>query len=180
MRFNMFFLSLLILGLVACGSEESNEEESSEETTEETTENTNEETTENEYQILEPVTWNFSTEMLEENTYKVTYEATIDPGWYVYSQFLNDGGPIPTTVYFDENAAVVNTSEVEEMSDHVNDGYDKMFDMDVKKFSHSVVFSQTIEVSEATTLTGEVEYMTCDSIQCIFPDPAKFELALGN
>lgn len=180
-RFLIFFLFVAIFSLVACGgSEESNETdgENTEETTEDTTSNSEE--TVSEFQILEPVSWSFTSTQLEGNKYQLTYEATIDEGWYVYSQYINDGGPIPTGIIHDENDMVVSVSQANETSNHMKDGYDEMFDMDITKYGHSVTFSQTVEVSGPTTLTGYVEYMTCDSIQCLFPDPATFEFNIGG
>lgn len=182
-RFLMFFLSILMIGLVACGGNEETDSESEEGTTEETkTEETEvtEESNEGGFQILEPVTWSFSSAQLEGNKYQLTYEATIDEGWYVYSQYINDGGPIPTAILHEENDMIVSVGQANETSNHMKDGYDEMFDMDITKYAKSVVFSQTVEVSGPTTITGYVEYMTCDSIQCLFPDPAEFEFNIGG
>lgn len=179
-RFLMFFLSILFVGMVACNSSVSSEEEteSTEEESSETT--TEEETVESEFQILDPVSWEVSFNDMGENAYEIVCEASIDEGWYVYSNTVDAGGPIPTSIIMDSNSAIVAVSEMVESSDHVKDGYDEMFDMNIKKFSHHVTFSQVVEVSEPTTISGYLEYMTCDSIQCLFPDPAEFNFSLGQ
>lgn len=180
-RFLMLFLSLILVGLVACNSSESTEEkdESNEETAEGSSEESTEEISE-EFQILDPVSWEISINEMNENAYEIICDATIDEGWYVYSNNVDAGGPIPTSIIIDSNAAILSVSEMVEISDHVKDGYDEMFDMDIKKFSHHVTFSQVVEIAEPTTVTGYVEYMTCDSVQCLFPDPAEFSYALGQ
>ena len=54
-------------------------------------------------QILEPVTWSFSSEKVSDTEYDLIFTADIDPEWAVYSQFIGDDGPIPTTFTFEEN-----------------------------------------------------------------------------
>ena len=54
-------------------------------------------------QILQPVKWKFESEKTGENTYTIKCIASIEHGWFVYSQFLKEGGPIPTSFHFNEN-----------------------------------------------------------------------------
>ena len=37
-------------------------------------------------QIFEPVKWDFSQKQISENKIQLSFKATIDDGWYVYSQ----------------------------------------------------------------------------------------------
>ena len=53
-------------------------------------------------QILKPVKWTFETENLGNGDYNLIFKASIDDGWYLYSQFIEEGGPVPTTFYFEE------------------------------------------------------------------------------
>ncbi|MEJ6694957.1 MAG: protein-disulfide reductase DsbD family protein [Chitinophagales bacterium] len=125
-------------------------------------------------QVLEPVKWVYTAEKLEENQYKITFNATIEDGWYVYSSSVDEDGPIPTSIYFDENESLGALSDIEESGEETKDGYDDMFDMDIKKFGHAASFSQVININGAATITGYLEFMTCDSMQCLFPDPIEF------
>lgn len=127
-------------------------------------------------QVLEPVKWEYTTESLGENQYKITFNATIDDEWYVYSSTVAEDGPIPTTIYFDENEALGELGAVEESGDVTKDGYDEMFDMDIKKFGHAASFSQVVNITGPATVTGYLEFMTCDAIQCLFPDPIEFTI----
>ena len=54
-------------------------------------------------QIFEPVKWDFSQKKVSENTIELIFKATIDDGWYVYSQTL-------------EILAVTNTGKVPAMT----------------------------------------------------------------
>ena len=56
-------------------------------------------------QIFNPVNWEFNTKNLGENSYELIFEAELDDGWSIYSQFVEEGGPIPTTFEFEENEA---------------------------------------------------------------------------
>ena len=125
-------------------------------------------------QILEPVKWVYTAEQLEENQYKITFNATIEDGWYVYSSSVDEDGPIPTSIYFDENESLGALSDMVESGEETKDGYDEMFDMNIKKFGHAASFSQVFNIKGAATITGYLEFMTCVSMQCLFPDPIEF------
>lgn len=45
-----------------------------------------------------PVNWSYEIVKVSDLEYELVFTATIDDGWYVYSQFLEDGGPIPTSI----------------------------------------------------------------------------------
>ena len=66
-------------------------------------------------QIETPVTWDLSQERISENEMNLVFDATIEDGWYVYSQKIGDNGPIPTTFEFDSNDAVEFIGETEEI-----------------------------------------------------------------
>lgn len=164
-----FILPILALSSVFFYACDGAPKEVSEEVIEETVEETVD-------KILDPVKWEYSTEKLGENEYKITFEATIDDDWYVYSNNIAEDGPIPTDTYFDENEFLGEVSEMEESGEVTKDGYDEMFDMNIKKFGHAATFSQVVRTTGATTITGYLEFMTCDAVQCLFPDPIEFTI----
>ena len=53
-------------------------------------------------QILTPVKWETSYKQVSEDEFLLVFTAKMDQGWYVYSQYLEDGGPIPTGFFYDE------------------------------------------------------------------------------
>ena len=127
-------------------------------------------------QVLEPVKWTYATEKIGDNEYKITFNASIEDAWYVYSSTIADDGPIPTSINFDENEALKSVGAIVESGEVTKDGYDDMFDMNIKKFGHAATFSQTVKTSGPTSLSGYMEFMTCDSVQCLFPDPIEFTI----
>ena len=127
-------------------------------------------------QVLEPVKWTYATDKIGDNEYKITFNASIEDAWYVYSSTIADDGPIPTSINFDENEALKSVGAIVESCEVTKDGYDDMFDMNIKKFGHAATFSQTVKTSGPTSLSGYMEFMTCDSVQCLFPDPIEFTI----
>jgi len=172
MKTNLLMLFIATFTIFSCSS---NTENSSEEEVIEVVEEVVEETHQ-EIQVLEPVKWEYTTEKVSENEYTITFNAAIDPHWYVYSTNIEGMGPIPTTFYYDDSTAITAFSEVSENGEVTKDGYDEMFDLNIKKFAKAATFSQTITTSGPATITGYLEFMTCDSVQCLFPDPIEFEV----
>lgn len=165
----LFFAALTSLFFVACGStsETSTDETIVEETTHEETPT---------IQVLDPVQFTFTSEKIGDLEYNLIFTAAIEDGWYVYSNSIEDDGPIPTTIVFEEADIIESYGEVIENGDITKDGYDELFDMDIKKFGHSATFTQTVKLSETGTFSGYLEFMTCDSMQCLFPDPVEFSV----
>ena len=54
-------------------------------------------------QIFNPVQWEFSKEDLGNSEYDLFFTATIDDGWYLYSQYVEEDGPLPTSFTFYES-----------------------------------------------------------------------------
>ena len=64
-------------------------------------------------QVLEPVKWQFSLEKVNETQVMVVAEASIDRGWHLYSTDLPAGGPIPTSLNFEEAPGLTPTGALE-------------------------------------------------------------------
>ena len=132
--------------------------------------------------ILEPVSWSFEVQPQEDGTHAIALNAKIDKGWYVYSQFVEEDGPEPTSVEFDEDPNLEVLGKAEEISDHKVEGFDKVFEMDVTKFKKEVTFLQKVKVADATRpIKGLVYFMTCDDSRCLPPTEVYFtaDLATG-
>lgn len=132
-------------------------------------------------QIFEPVKWDFSQKQISENTIELTFKATIDDGWYVYSQEAGDG-PVSTEFTFinnDENYAISN--------DWVKEGvpieeFDPNFDAVLKYFKKEALFTLDINVmsTDDFVLKGDVYFMTCDSTQCLPPEALEFSFEIDG
>ena len=132
-------------------------------------------------QIFEPVKWDFSQKQISENTIELTFRATIDDGWYVYSQDAGDG-PVSTEFTFinnGENYAISN--------DLVQEGvpieeFDPNFDAVLKYFKKEALFTLDIHVisTDDFVLKGDVYFMTCDSTQCLPPEALEFSFEIDG
>ena len=131
---------------------------------------------------VDPVKWSISRVQVAEGEWQVIFRADIQKGWSVYSQQdFGSGGPAPTRVYFDTLAHVRLKGSMEENGEHVVQGHDVVFDMEVKKFKGWAVFTRTLVVTDPKLpITGKLEYMTCDDLQCLFPDPKYFKIILSE
>jgi thiol:disulfide interchange protein len=129
-------------------------------------------------QILDPVKWSWKAEQTGDGEYNITFTANIDKGWYLYSQFINEGGPIATSFMFEKNADVEVVGKASEKGEITKEGLDPIFEMQIKKFAGKADFVQRVRVKKNTVLKGALEYMTCDDERCLPPDEKNFEFSL--
>ena len=130
-------------------------------------------------QIFNPVSWDFSQEQLSEDTWKLTFQATIDNGWSVYSQYLeSDDGPIPTSFTFEEGAHFEMVGKTEESGKKKSE-FDKIFEMELVKFTEKGIFTQVVKVNDSTVpISGYLTFMTCDDTRCLPPKDIDFSFTL--
>ena len=130
-------------------------------------------------QIFSPVQWEFSKEELGNDEYNLFFTANIDDGWYLYSQFIEDDGPLPTSFNFfesDKYELVGKTNEEEPVKE-----YDPNFDMVLSYFTKEAVFSQKVKaISPDAQVDGELMFMVCDATQCLPPEYVDFSYNLGS
>lgn len=125
-------------------------------------------------QTLDPVSWTFKAEPTSDGQYEITFKAEIEKGWYLYSQHLDDGGPIPTTFHFDESKDVELSAEVSENGPFV-EGFDDMFGMNIRKYKELAEFKVMVkDVQDGESLKGYLEFMTCDDHKCLPPSEVEF------
>ncbi len=98
-------------------------------------------------QILEPVEWSFSHERISEGQYELQLTANMDAGWYIYGTELEPGGPIPTSINFDEGEGFELLGPLRYPAAEVK--YDPNFEMDIPMFADRVTFRQTVRVLSA-------------------------------
>ncbi len=123
------------------------------------------------------VEWSFDAEKVATEEYNIIFTAEVEKGWYVYSQFLSDDGPIPTSFEFDKAAGLKLNGKAKEEG-YKKEGYDEIFGMNLVKFGKTATFTQPVEAKAATTLTGYLTYMTCNDEQCLPPTDVNFSITL--
>lgn len=129
-------------------------------------------------QIYDPVSWEFSVENVKGDEATLVLSATIQDRWYVYSQFIEEGGPIPTSFSFEKSDVYSLIGSVSESPKAVA-GFDSVFSMQIAKHKNKVDFKQRIKLKQAkVTVKGMLEFMTCDDRNCLPPEEVEFSIAV--
>lgn len=123
-------------------------------------------------QILEPTKWESSIEKISDTDYNLIFTANIEEGWYVYSQIETDDlGPLPT--YFEYKNQEGNYKlQGETTEPNVKAKFDKVFELNVKKFEGIAKFSQRITLinKNLSTIEVSVSHQVCNDEKCIMQD----------
>ena len=129
-------------------------------------------------QILEPVKWSFSQDKIGDNEFELTFKATIDPHWHLYSQDIPMIPPA-TTFTFEDNNGIELLGKVAEESKVIEE-YDPNFEMVLKYFANEAIFKQNVKVTSNTAepVKGFLEYMCCDDTKCLPPTEVDFSFKL--
>lgn len=126
-------------------------------------------------QILTPVKWSWTAEKINDTEFNLKFHAKIDKTWAVYSQFIDEGGPVPTSINFTEGKHFKLVGKANE-SKNVEEKMDKVFEMKIKKFHNYADFTQKIKIIDKTKpIEGYVTFMTCDDTRCLPPTDIDFK-----
>ena len=129
-------------------------------------------------QIDNPVHWTFEALPAGENKVEITATARIDEGWHLYSQFLKEGGPVPTSFQFTNSESYHLVDGVTENPAAIK-GYDSTFEMTILYHEKSVIFKQLVTYTDPSArITGQVHYMVCSGQKCLPPADVNFEIAV--
>lgn len=112
--------------------------------------------------------WSIRIEKISLHEANLVITARIQPGWHLYSQHLEDGGPQPTRITFtaDDQYALSGFAE----NGEPNTYFDEIYEMNVTWYSNKVDFVGKLKVSDPVMkLKGVIEYMVCSADMCI-PD----------
>jgi len=129
-------------------------------------------------EIQKPVAWGFSNKQISENEFELVLTASIDNNWHLYSQFIGEGGPVPTTFKFKPMADYELVGKVSE-SPKPHKVFEKSFGMDVAFFEKKATFTQKVKLKvPATSIKGTLTFMACDDSQCLPPEDIDFSFDL--
>lgn len=126
-------------------------------------------------QMVEPV--HFSTRMEKTSDPAVAdiiFEASIDPGWHVYSTGLGDDGPISAQLFVNALRGAELDGELTARGSEI-DKMDKLFGMVLRYFEGNVTFVQRVKFTGGDyTLDVSLEYGACDDKSCLPPTRVDF------
>lgn len=121
-----------------------------------------------------PVTWTILSKKLDKDQYQLTFTADIEKGWVLYSMNMDpDVGPQPTEINHETIPKGIELGKMTESTRNRKEGFDKIFDANVIKFTKQAIYSQTIKVTEAykgKKLKGYIYFMTCNDEKCMPPN----------
>lgn len=129
-------------------------------------------------QLYDPVSWKFDVENVEDNEATVVITASIQPGWHVYSQYIEEGGPIPTSFSFEPSDGFNLIGKVTESPKAVS-AFDPNFDMQIAWHEKTVSFKQKVKLNQAKTIVkGMLEFMVCNDKSCLPPEEVPFSVSI--
>jgi thiol:disulfide interchange protein len=129
-------------------------------------------------EIQKPVTWNFSNKQVSDTEFDLILTASIDNSWHLYSQFIGEGGPVPTSFKFNPSPDYTLVGKVSE-SPKPKKIYEKVFEMEVAFFEKKATFTQKVKLKvPASKIKGTLTFMVCDDSQCLPPEDLDFSFDL--
>lgn len=130
-------------------------------------------------QMEQHLFWKSEVVKVAENEFDVKINCTLDEGWHVYSQFTEEGGPLPTRFTFENNKDIELIGKVKEVG-KLEKKFDDLFGVNVSSFAHKVTFVQHVKIkSPNAILKGSFDGQVCQEA-CILFGPEKFEITLDN
>ncbi len=127
-------------------------------------------------QILKPVAWSYSSETISEKEANIVITAKIDKGWHIYSQYIDEGGPIPTSFTFAKSADYELIGKTSESPKAIS-AYDPNFKMQISWHDNLAIFKQKIKLKKPeATVKGTLEFMVCNDKQCLPPEEVEFAI----
>jgi len=127
-------------------------------------------------QILAPVKWHYYAEQISATETKLVLKAKIEKGWHIYSQYIKEGGPIPTSFKFTPSKDYSLIGKTNE-SPKPTSVFEKTFNMQILWFENEVTFTQLIKTkSSKFAVEGSLEFMVCNNTQCLPPEDIAFTI----
>ena len=125
---------------------------------------------ENYSNIKDPVTWKISTEKINDSEYWLKFNATVAPTWKLYSQDSPEGGAQPMKFVFENTGTNYQLIGKAEEIGHAENKPEPLFENKITKYYHEKLeVRQKIKVDSANaTISGYIDFQTCDAIQCKF------------
>lgn len=131
-------------------------------------------------QNVNPVSWTFSSKKISEGVYELQMVATIQDGWHLYAQSQPaDAIAQPTSFTFNKNPLVTFDGKVKEVG-KLQHFTDKKAGISANQYSHTVSFIQRVKLKgkAKTSVTGVVEFQTCNEERCLPPKNVNLTIAL--
>ncbi len=127
---------------------------------------------------LNPVNWTFTSKKIADKTYEIHLTATMQSGWHLFSQVQpEDAVANPTEFKINSNPLVTLNGKIKEMG-NMEKFHDAKLDISANQYANKVDFVQLVKLKNnvKTSITGSVEYQTCDDKKCLPPKTVTFSI----
>jgi thiol:disulfide interchange protein len=130
-------------------------------------------------QVEQPVSWRFTASpVTPAGVSTLTFTATMQGQWHIYSQSMAAGGPVPTYFAFAPSASYQLLGSVTEAT-HPVKAFEESFKLTVIYFPKRVVFQQKVKFRALpTTVKGTLTCMVCNDLQCLPPEDVTFGISV--
>ncbi len=130
-------------------------------------------------QILNPVSWIYTSKQIAPHEYELIFKASIESPWHLYSQDIPQAPPA-TTFKFNKDSSFTLVGKVMEKGKVIKN-YDKNFKMELKYYNDSATFIQKIKLkARGAVVKGVITFMSCNDTQCLPPQDLDFSFTLGK
>ena len=104
----------------------------------------------------------------------ITFQATIDAGWHIYST-QDVGGPTPTTLTVEKISGAKLDGSLTPAKAPIKH-YEEMFETDVYYFENSATFTQKVKLTGGKyQVSGYLQYGACNDQNCTPPTSVEFD-----
>jgi len=127
---------------------------------------------------LNPVSWTFTAKKISDKTYELHLTASMQSGWHLFSQVQpEDAVAIPTGFKLNNNPLVTFDGKIKEIG-KLEKFHDAKLDISANQYAEKVDFVQVVKLKSnvKTSITGSVEYQTCDDKKCLPPKTVTFSI----
>jgi len=127
---------------------------------------------------LNPVSWTFTSRKIADKTFEIHLTATMQSGWHLFSQVQpEDAVAIPTGFRINSNPLVTLDGKIKEIG-KMEKFHDAKLDISANQYANKVDFVQLVKLKSnvKTSITGSVEYQTCDDQKCLPPKTVTFSI----
>lgn len=128
-------------------------------------------------QLLDPVKWKTRVEKKSDTEFVLVFDAVIESGWHMFSQFTPEGGSLPAVFQY-KNAKGNFELPGKTTESPYKKVYSEDFKIDEYLFENKAQFRQTVKITnpKLKSITAYIEYQACKQ-SCIFLDKT-FEFKL--
>ena len=119
-------------------------------------------------QILDPVKWKTRVEKISDTELNLVFEAKIDEGWHMYSQFTSADGSLPLEIkYKNEKGNYERIGKTTESK--TKKAFNDVFGVEETFFEHKATLTQKIKVTKTTLkkIQATIDGQVCIDGKCI-------------